>query len=406
MHKGESTKRTFLLLTLSQVFSKLANRALLIGLSWYLVSQYSQHALFLYLTLTMTPHLIMTFFSGRLINRYSPIFVVRSCELLRSLVILALGIMAFSSPHHISLMVIIVLCTGANFCAAVFNPALLTLPRQLLLDSKGIQKITGLLTSSASTARMVGPMIALPVFSYAGISGLILLCFLLYLIAWAILLLVKTPMYEMTENLVDGKERYIIYLTQLFQENRLVFVVLALFFLINLAVVPIQLFMPLVVKVGFQMSMHLLTFFEASLGCGLLLGGLIVVVKPFKVQMRYRIFMPYFFAALSYLCFAESSGLSVPLSIAALFFFGLFLAVGNITTLSFYQQYSKQRHIAQIMALGNLVSNASALLAMAVASGFLAIGTPLKSTLIGYALSFVVLAMLLFLVRGLKRVPV
>lgn len=393
---------TSLTLTASQVFSKIADRALLVGLSWYFVSKHSNQALFLYMTITLLPHLIMTFFSGRLINKYSPISAARSCELFRSLVILALGILTLCHLQHWNLFLIIALCTLANFFAAVFNPALLTIPKQLQLDASGLQKITGLLNGSASVARMIGPILALPLYSSFGVSGLVLSCFALYFLAWFVeLFLYKYP-WEVSVNVTTQFLKRKKSCVTFFEENRTIVCVMTIFFLINLVVVPVQLFMPLVVKHLFNTGMHLLLLCESFFALGLLMGAVFIVVKPLRCSIQYRIFMPYLLSALAYVAYSINAGFSQVGVLIALLCFGVFLAIGNVTTISFYQQRSAHGYTAQIMALVNLVSNASGPLAMAVASGILFV-SGIKSVLIVYSLLFVVLSVVLFLVRGLRE---
>jgi hypothetical protein len=78
---------------------------------------------------------------------------MRSSELCRYVFI---GLLAVTFLIHTQinyLYLIITFTTLANFFAASFNPALLTVPRQLDLPSTEYQKLSGLLGSSASIAR-------------------------------------------------------------------------------------------------------------------------------------------------------------------------------------------------------------------------------------------------------------
>jgi MFS family permease len=392
----------FFALTASQVFSKLADRALLVGISWYFVSMHTNHALFLYMSITLLPHLIMTFFSGRIINKNSPISAARSCELFRSMVILVLGVLLLFHLQNWNIYLIIALCTLANFFAAVFNPALLTIPKQLQLDAAGLQKITGLLNASASVARMIGPILALPLYSILGVSGLVLSCFALYFLAWLVELFIYKKPWEISVDastqFFKRKQTYLAF----FNKNRTIVCVMAIFFLINLVVIPIQLFMPLVVKHLFNAGMHLLSLSELVLGLGLLIGAVLIVIRPLKCAMHHRVIIPYLLAALSYLAYSINAGFSQIGILIALLCFGIFLAIGNVTTISFYQQRSAQGHVAQIMTLVNLVSNASGPLAMLIAS--IALSTlEIRPILIIYAILFFVLTLALFFVRGLRE---
>lgn len=55
-------RQNFSVLVGSQILSKLADRGLLVGFSWYLINEHSQFALTIYLAISMLPHLVMTFF--------------------------------------------------------------------------------------------------------------------------------------------------------------------------------------------------------------------------------------------------------------------------------------------------------------------------------------------------------
>lgn len=391
----------FTVLAASQVLSQLADRALLVGLSWYLVNHYSSDTLAWYLTISMLPHLVMTIFSGKIINKYSPVSIVRFSEFFRSILIGLLALVVYFGKSEFNLIAIIILTTGANFFAAMFNPALLTVPRQLELSSKNFQKITGLLSSCASVARMTGPILVLPIFSYTGVFGLILSCFILYFIAWLLEFFIHNPPWLISDqNKLSSNKRH--YLYELVGENLLVFKVMALFFIINLVVVPIQLFMPLMVKDIFHAKLNILTVFESALGFGLLVGGILIVIYTLKIKMVYRIAIPYMLAAVSYIVFAFNNT-SFEISAIMLFLFGFFLSIGNVITISFYQYITPIRYVAQIMVFINLISNASGPIAMIIV-GVLLAKTGVTQVAFSYGICFFILSLLLLSIKSLQEI--
>lgn len=391
--------RMLFILAGSQVFSKLADRALLVGFSWYLINEYSKTALTIYLIISMLPHLIMTFFSAKLINKFSPIRIMRFSELCRAIFIGMLWLVFLMNLHSIYFSFILILTLGANFFAAVFDPALLTVPRQLDLSSSRYQRVSGLLNSCSSIARMVGPVLALPLYSYVGIKGLTACCFILYLLAWIVELFIANVRWDISSLINDGLKKK--YITNLLQSNRTVIKMLLVFFIMNLVVIPIQLFMPLFTKDVFHSGLHLLTIFESSLGAGLLAGGIYIVFFPFKMRMRYRISIPYILASITYIIYALSNK-SAFVSASALFLFGMFLAIGNIITISFYQQVTEKHHTAQIMVFVNFISNASGPIALAIAGGLLSI-IGLKHLILAYGLIAFTVGMSLVLFKDLNR---
>lgn len=362
MLKDIYKNKNFLCLILAQILSKMSDRIFVVGISWYLIKNFGSHELALFLTVTMLPYVIAVFLSGSLIKRLSSIRVIKYAEFLRAVAFLILAYLYFLIPqNNIHVLIVLVLC--ANTAAAIFNPALLVAPKELFSDGFALQSCLGSLNSCDSVSRLLGPVLAVPVYALFKVKGLILICAIAYLAAWLVELriypAVKPEERENSESCHWLKQPFAII-----SRYRLIAFLLVIFFLTNLFVIPIQIFLPILSKNIFDGGLKLLSYFEILLAVGMLLGGLYISARPFFSKPWQKISIPYALFALGYIGLSQSS--SILMAGIALFLLGFFLAIGNVTTLAFFQIHTEAKDTPDIMAYVSFISTASAPIAMSL----------------------------------------
>ena|SRR3990167_2817388 len=393
-------KHNFAILLASQILSKLSDRMILVGLSWYILQVSSKQMLAEFLVVSMLPHFFMIFFSGKIINRFSPISIMKAMELSRSLVFLFLFVLFFLKSQ--SVIVITMLIMLSNLCASLFNPALLTVPKQLKFKPDQFKRICALLNTTAAIAMMIGPILVAPIYMTGGVELLISLAFFLYLMAWIFELFIENIPWEIFRESSDHVKRFSRYSIFL-NDNRLIIRLLCLFFIINLAFIPLQLLIPILVKDHYHLTIHFLAMLEFYFGLGLVLGGLLISTFPFSMKPWLYMSIPYFIASIAYL-FLGLTTISFG-AIVAIFCFGFFLSVGNVQALSFYQIYPQEKNAATIMSLVNFISNASGPAALFIA-GLLISVLNVQDLIILYALISMGIIFFLPFSRELRQVRI
>jgi MFS transporter, DHA3 family, macrolide efflux protein len=358
--------RNILFLIIAQCISAISDRLLLVGITWYIIQNYSNSVLACFLTITLSPHLIMVLFSPKIINKITPINSIIYAELGRTCVYLLTIMLTSLNSNH----TLFILTTGlliGNTASAILNPAFLMLPRQLLINLNLQQRALGLLNSGASLARLVGPMLAIPLYGLIDIKGIFIFCCIIYLIAWLCELEIKVdPDIINAQNKLVNEHRQFVGLVKKYFP---VMVLLFIFFIMNIFVIPIQLFMPIIAKWHYHSNIVVLSLFEAALGVGILIGSLYISLIPSASKAWEKIPLPYLLSAFAYLLLPLATlPITTMIILAA---FGFLLAIGNVVTLHYLQSNTSLADLADIMSYVNFISIASAPVAMSLAGFFL-----------------------------------
>lgn len=183
MNKKIFLNKDFLSLILAQVLSKMSDRVLIIAVSWHIIKTFDSHALAVFFTITMLPYFLIVLISGYLINKFTAIRIIKYTEFSRAVTYIMLGsILLFIKSSSITLLTIFVLF--GNVATSIFNPALLMTSKEIFSDAKFLQSSLGYLNSCDSLSRLIGPILAIPLYELFNINGLILVCGFLYLLAW------------------------------------------------------------------------------------------------------------------------------------------------------------------------------------------------------------------------------
>ncbi len=385
------------ILIFAQLFSKISDRLWLVGTSWYITEHYDKYSLAWFFAISMLPHLFLVFFSGQLIKRWSPFTTILYSEFARGIIYLSLIAVFLFSDSQFILFFLTIGTFLANCATALFNPALLTIPRQMSL--KNSDRVIAMLNSCDSTARLIGPAIAIPVYALVKMEGLLFITGITYMLAWFAQCFIKL---ENNAYLFESRklQELILHPFKLLNRYRLITHLLLTFFLTNIFLIPLQIFMPIIAKDLYQGSIVLLSSFEISLGAGLLIGGFMLSIYPLQTKPWRKIVLPYVLAGLAYLLFAYSEVSLI--SLGALFLLGFFLAIGNIATLNFYQKYVADSDIPDMMTYVNFISVSAGPIAMTL-SGILLNLVPTQVLVVIYALLCLVIGLTMLFNRALMK---
>lgn len=354
--------RNALFLLISQCIAATSDRMLLVGICWFIIQNYSNAVLASFLAIALSPHLLMVLFSGKIINKLTPTKTLAYAELAR-IAIYLLTIMEASIYHNHFLNILSVGLFFGNVIGAIYNPAVLSMPKLISPDISTQQKVMGLLNSSSSMARLIGPVLAIPLYSLLDIRGIFIFCSIFFIVAWLFELEIKQ---ENTALMDEGfcaaqSKRFFCYLKQ----YKTIMLLLLMFLVMNIFVVPVQIFMPIIAKNYYQGSMAVLSIFEFSLGLGILFGGIYISFSASAIKLSNNIAIPYLWSSIAYMMFSVAG--SFVLVAISLCVFGFFLSIGNVVTLNYFQSNIKSADVSNIMSYVNFISVAAGPIALFLA---------------------------------------
>src|SRR6185437_13835675 len=119
------------------------------------------------------PHLVLGWKAGGFASRFGTLKTVVWMDLVRGLIFVvpALGWSSLPASCHIPALFVLVLLS--NTAAALFNPAILSLPASLCEESN-LSQLTAAVDSCFSAGTVIGPVLAAVLYPWLGLRGLLL----------------------------------------------------------------------------------------------------------------------------------------------------------------------------------------------------------------------------------------
>ncbi len=345
---------------LGQLLAQVSDRMTGLGLIWVVTEKFGENWVTWYLVIGGLPHLLLSPVSARVIRKVGAILTVISSDLIRFLLFFAATFTLRTVTGTQDLMLIFLLIFISNCFAALFNPAILTLPLELEHGTR-VQGLTAQLSTVTSLVTVIGPLLGMLCFQQFGLQGLFLITSFSYLLSgvltWTLrhkTSFVAPPQGEIPQNIL-----------QTLKNNPLVSTMLFIFLLMNLLLSPLQVQMPYLAKNAFSGSFNALAGMEMALGFGIFIGGL--VLSFYSIKTRELRWTWYFLVAIGlfFLSFQLLDVLpfglldSLPLRLGPLAFMGVFMGLANILIINIFQSHPKTEHVPNIMSLVNLISVAA-----------------------------------------------
>lgn len=344
-----------LILVFGQLLAQLSDRMTSLGLIWMVTQQFGEKWVTWYLVVGGLPHLVLSPFTGRVIQKFGALKVVVYADWIRSILYVSAIFLIPKVVDHNDLIAVMSLVFVANCFSAFFNPGILSLPLEIY-KGEGVQKLTARLSAVTSLSTILGPVLGLLCFQRFGLTGLFSVTGFAYFASGYCASLVKTPGRE---NILPNHAQSYAKSVSLFSslnEKPLIPVMLGLFLLMNLLLSPIQVLMPYMAKNIFG-SFNSLATMEVAIGLGVLGGGLIlsfisVQKKVLRHSYFYLLGLSFFFVGLQY-------SKSLMVAAGALLLMGLFIGLANVIIINIFQTEPDEKHIPNIMSLVNLISTAA-----------------------------------------------
>lgn len=388
-------------LVIGQLGSQICDRMALAGVLWFVTVSAGPTFVPWYIATSGLPHLALAWRAGRIINALGPLRVVVWADLLRGVLFLAAAALLQVLPHSADIAVLFALALLGNLGAALFNPAILSLPVRLARrEFYQPNQLTALLSSCGATGTIVGPALAALIYQAGGLETVLAITGAAYLAAGLIEQRVRLPRAE-EPSARAAQVQGSIGIGAVVRRHPLVGWLLGLLLLVNLGMGPIVLFLPLYAASEFSGGIAAQAWLQSSIGAGMILGGLATAVFGLPGSRRLRVSLPVIITTACYLGFALS--LSLPLSCALLLAMGAALAASNAGLIGLFQTIPDEHEVPALMAMVNLFGVASLPLSMAVI-GVVLHAAPVTTVATVCAASALLLALLSPAIPGLSAV--
>ena len=353
---------------ISQLMSTICDKMMSIGLVWYLTTEYSINVVPWFLAVSFLPHIFMSFYSSKIINRYGTLKTVIGTEYFRGCVLLALFGILFYLPEKstIFLAALFVASFLVGIGSSVFNPAILSLPPSLVEDEK-IPALNALLDTSFSISNILGAACSIVLLNIFDIKILVLINSVSFFVA--AIMQAKVKLKKSEESDLSAQEQ--VGPMAVLKKYPMITKMLLSFLFINVVFTPILVMIPWYVENVFKGNGADLAAIEGAMGLGAFVTGLFLSLTAIQVRDDKRIGMIAIVCFLfglffQFFSFSKTTGEASLL----LFLIGILSTFLNVQVLTYFQTTLKEHEVPAIMVAVNVISAASMPLSFAI-SGLL-----------------------------------
>lgn len=348
----------------SQLVSAVCDKVMTIGLVWYLTTAFSIGVVPWFLAISFLPHLILSFFTTRIIRQLTPLRSVLYSELYRGFVLLFLFFLlkGFGWHGQVELTALFVTAFLIGIGSAIFNPAILSLPTLVVSENK-VVGLNALIDSSLSFSTVLGAAIGVMLLTWMDLPTMILVNAVSYL--WAGALQSRLSLLPRSAEIVPVASS--VTVRQVLRSHPQIARMLGSFLFINLAFTPILVFIPWVVEQVYTGTARTLSTLEGAMGLGAIASAAYYTMTGMRLEFKVRIRMiatVAFCFGLLFILLAYTTSWWQGASV--LFVVGLLNAFLNIEVLSFFQTSLKEDEVPAVMTAVNLISVASIPLSMSL----------------------------------------
>ncbi len=354
--------KDFTLLLAGQLVSQVGDKFHMIALSfWVLKTTGSPGKMGLVLAASLVPSLLLGFFSGTFIDRYSRKTIIVGTDLIRGLVLGCFSLLFIIGRMDFSLILIFQVILSVN--AAFFDPAIPSVIPQIV-DRDQLARANAFHQFVNGFALVGGAMlggILVAGFGYFWVFFLNALSFLLSALFESFIVIPQISMERKNSWVSDMKQGY----GYLF-ENQLLLVLLFMVMVIHFFVGSIEVFMPVIADTISKEGPKTLGFFQAAFGSGTIVMALIIGMGGFLggglSKERFALFSSTFFIggvfAVSFFIRGSSTAMTIGF-VLCLFLMGCALILASVSFKTLLQKNMDNRYSGRVFALAGSLGNAS-----------------------------------------------
>lgn len=239
-----------------------------------------------------------------------------------------------------------------------------------IVGREDLAKANGIVQQVGSIVNLVGPIVAGVLYGFVGIKVIVIINALTFFAAAILELFLEIPDLDHKKraknsliNSIGEMKKSYLYLKE---KKKVVLGIIFSYALTNIFVVPILSIMsPYFIKVTLNMSSAKYGIAEAIFVLGMIIGGLLVVIKPhlFKIKEIHKTMYPMIIGIIIMVLSASLTRFnpSLILGLYAIGGFGIMLslALSNIISLTYVQNEVREEMLGKISAFSTAVATAS-----------------------------------------------
>lgn len=383
--------RTFILLSIANIFAISGFSMFLTTTTWYIVSDLGMASILgIVLIASSVPRLALMVFGGFLADRFKKTTIMFSTNLVQFPV---LGLLTFLVAYdYISVFSLIAISAVFGALDAFFGPASTSMIPKIVKHSQ-IQKANAVYQGITQVCFLVGPILAGVLLEYgdASISYLIatiLIGFSAFFVFPPFIQEAPADSDKLESPLKDIKEGFRYVMSSSFLKTGIMVLIFSNFFVIG----GLHLAIPILVDTFGGTPLNL-SFMEVSLGIGIVAGTSILA----KVQIDrkgYLALLSLFALLVFFILFSQATNLY--LLTVLLFFIGGGFALTYIPVFSGVQEKTPQHIMGRVTSLVYLAMNGFDPIAYAVLSALIAAAYPIQWILFSFGLAGLFASILLY----------
>lgn len=251
----------------------------------------------------------------------------------------------------------------------LYSPSVTACIPQIVQEDK-LASANGIIQQVAAGVNLVGPIVAGILYGFVGMKTIVMINAISFLISAILELFLAIPDLEFRErfknpllkSLKEMKKSFL-YLKE---KKKIVLGVILSYALTNIFVVPIlSVVSPYFIKVKMNMSSANYGLVEAIFVLGMIIGGLIITIRPklFKMKEIHKTMYP-MVLAMTIMGMATYLATNNTLLILGLYSIGGFgimlsLALSNVMSLTYVQREVKEEMLGKVSAFSTAVATAS-----------------------------------------------
>lgn len=348
--------KDFSLVLAGQLVSQVGDKFHMIALSfWVLETTGSALKMGAVLAASLVPGLILGFFSGTFVDRYSRKTILVGTDLFRGLVLGYFALLFVSGKMQFSMILFLQAILSVN--AAFFDPTIPSVipqivPRDQLARANALhQFVSGfaLIAGAMLGGICVAGLGYMWVFLLNGISFVLSALFETFIV-------IPPARREKKSSLVTDMKQGYQYLFQ----NQWLLLLLFMVMVIHFFVGSIEVFMPVIADEISENGPRTLGFFQAALGSGTVVMALILGFGFAFVKEKKSLFFSTFFIGLVFgACFWIQGGAAVMTFMVCFFLMGAAVILASISFRTLVQTHMDNQYSGRVFALAGSLGNAS-----------------------------------------------
>lgn len=355
--------KNFMILVIGQIISLFGSSIQRFALSLYLLDLTGSASIFAtILAISMLPIVLVSPIAGILADRGDKKKWMVLLDTISGIILMIYAVFIFQGRDHV--VIVAIMMVLLSVISTLYQPIVNTCIPILVADDQLVRG-NAIIQQVASLSNFLGPLIAGVLYGVLGIKGVIILNIISFLFSAVIEMFLTIPFTKkergepFTKVFVNEMKESYHYLKN---ENPIIFRMIFISGLYNLFLVPIfSVGAPYIIKVIFGMSSEVYGMVEGFIALGMIIGGMIIAIKPKHFHIK-KIHSLLYVTAVSIMMMGVAvylysnrminAGMSTILFAAFGMLIMLILGIANVLSASYIYQATQSSMLGKVTAFG------------------------------------------------------